>query len=266
MKLIVLGSGTSVPHPKRSSSGYWLEAGGGTLLLDCSVTALSRMLSEGVDWANLDSVWISHFHLDHCGGLPPLLAGLKHSAQMKTRRKPLTLCGPVGLGELIDRFSSVNNYKLLEQPFPLRIVEVEPLERFEIVPDLEAVAMSTPHTEESHAIHLRDLDGSTMVHTSDTGFTETLATFARMVDLLVIEASFPAHKPAEKHLDLAEAMYLIRKAAPKRAILTHLYPEWDSVDLETELGKFALRCEVVLAYDGMTVPISGARAEEAPGD
>jgi hypothetical protein len=40
MKFIVLGSGTSVPHPKRSSSAYWLETEKGSVLLDCSASAM----------------------------------------------------------------------------------------------------------------------------------------------------------------------------------------------------------------------------------
>ncbi|MBA2620274.1 MAG: hypothetical protein H0U87_03640, partial [Acidobacteria bacterium] len=61
MKFIVLGSGTAVPHARRSSSGYWLETStGGTILLDCSAAAVHRMAQEKLDWANLDAVWISH--------------------------------------------------------------------------------------------------------------------------------------------------------------------------------------------------------------
>ena len=28
------------------------------------------MAQEGLDWPNLDAIWISHFHLDHVIGLP----------------------------------------------------------------------------------------------------------------------------------------------------------------------------------------------------
>ncbi len=255
MQLTILGSGTTIPQPKRSSSGYWLEASGGTVLLDCSASAIHRILEEDLDWVNLDSVWISHFHLDHCGGLAPFLAGTKHAPQMKKREKPLWIFGPKGLEELIKKFDAVNNYKLFEQPFPLEIVEVELLEEFEIVTGLKAVAMSTPHTDESHAIHLREADDSTLVYTADTGFTNLLAAFARKVDLLVIEASYVKAKPVEIHLELAEAMHIIRKAEPERAVLTHLYPEWDDVDFEEEVAKFSPPCDVIEAFDGLRISI-----------
>jgi ribonuclease BN (tRNA processing enzyme) len=256
MRLTVLGSGTTIPHPKRSSSSYWLETSGGTILLDCSATAIRRSVDEGFDWTGLDTIWISHFHLDHVGGLAPFLAGTKHSEEMKHREKPLRIYGPQGVRGLLERFNGVNNYKLFEQPFPLEVIEVEPLEKFEIVEGVTAVAMSTPHTEESCAIHIRDADDSTLVYTADTGFTEILATFARKVDLFVIEASFPKDKPAQKHLEFAEAMFLIRKADPKCAVLTHLYPEWDAVDFDKEVKRFEPKCEVIEAEDGLRLTVS----------
>jgi ribonuclease BN (tRNA processing enzyme) len=253
--LTVLGSGTSIPHRKRSSSGYWLETSGGTVLLDCSATAIRRIGEEGLDWTELDAIWISHFHLDHCGGLAPFLAGIKHADEMKKRAKPLRIFGPPGLIRLINGFNDVNNYKLLEQPFPLEIIEIESLEKFEIVKGVEAVAMSTPHTEESHAIHIGDSDDSTLVYTADSGFTETLASFAGMADLLVIEASYPKDKPKLKHMELAETMFIIRKAKPKRAVLTHLYPVWDDVDFEKEIALYSAPCEVIQAVDGLRIAI-----------
>ena len=255
MKLTVLGSGSTVPHPKRSSSGYWLETGDGKLLLDCAAAAPLRMAQENLDWPNLDAIWVSHFHLDHCGGLAPFLAGTKHAEVIKERTKPLRIFGPNGLNRLIEGFNNVNNYRLLEQPFPIEIVEVAELEKFDILPGVEAVAMSTPHTDESHAIHLRDSDGKTLVYSADTGFTEVLGTFANAVDLLILECTFFNNKPIEKHLELAEAIYLIRKARPKRAMLTHFYPEWDEINFKEEIAKFEPLSEVIEAVDGLKLEL-----------
>lgn len=251
MKLVVLGSGTSVPHSERSSSAYWIETPGGRLLLDCGPTAAQRMADESLPWHELDAIWISHFHLDHVGGLAPFLFSTKHAPQTQSRTKPLRIFGPPGLRKLIAAFDGANNYGLLEQRFPIEIAEVEALERFRIVDDLDGVAMKTPHARESHAIHLASADGRTLVYSADTGYDVRFGTFARHVDLFLLECSFVRNKPVELHLELAEAIDLIRRAEPKRALLTHLYPEWGEVNFENliaEYGGGSARIE--LAYDG----------------
>ncbi len=256
MKLTILGSGSAVPHPQRSSSAYWLETASGTILLDFAASAIHRMAQEKLDWVNLDAIWISHFHLDHIGGLAPFLFATRNAPEMKERLKPLKIFGARGLEKLIKSFDEANSYKLFRQPFPVEIREVEPGEEFEILPDTRAVAMKTPHTDESLAVHIRCArEGKSIVYSSDTGFTKALGAFARAVDLFVTECSFFKDKPIEKHLELAEAMFLIRFAKPKKAMLTHFYAEWDAVDFAPEIEKFKPSCEVIEARDGLRVEI-----------
>jgi len=252
MELIVLGSGTAEPHPRRSSSSYWLRNGGGTLLLDCSASSIHRIAQEGLDWANLDAIWISHFHLDHCGGVAPFLFATRRASATRARKKPLRIFGAPGLRALIETFDGANNYRLFDQPFAVEIIEIEPLEKFQILDGVEAVAYSTAHTADSHALHLRENE-ATFVYTADTGFDETLATFARRVDLLLMECSFVRNKPVQKHLELAEAVQLVRRAEPKRAMLTHFYAEWDDVNFDEEVRRLSPGCEVIEAMDGLRI-------------
>ena len=254
MQLIVLGSGTSVPHPRRSSSAHWLATDAGAVLLDPSATAAHRAAQEGLDWAGLDAVWVSHFHLDHVGGLAPLLFGTKHAPQTQRRRKPLNVFGPSGTKRLLRAFDEVNGYELFEQPFPLEVREVAPRAEFEILPGLRARTFSTPHTRESLALRVEDAGGASLAYTSDTGYAEALAAFARGVNLFLMECSFFRESPLRTHLVLAEAMRLARVASPERVVLSHLYPEWDGVDLEAE-AKRLWDGETVEARDGLRLEI-----------
>jgi ribonuclease Z len=255
MKLVVLGSGTANPHPERSSAGFWLETSEAKVLLDISASVPHRLAQERLDWGSIDSIWISHFHMDHCLGLAALLFAARHAPETRKRTKPLRLFGGKGLEALIDKFNDAAGRKLYDQPFPLEVVEIEPLERFEIAPHLTAIALKTYHTDESFAIRVEDADGEVLVYTSDTGFAKEIATFSRGADMMIIESSFVKDKPMDRHLELAEAMYLINKARPKRAMLTHLYYEWNNVDLDLEVGRFEPVCDVLEARDGLRLEI-----------
>lgn len=254
MKLTILGSGTSVPHPQRAAPSYWLETSTGTVLLDASADAPHRMAEEQLDWPNLDAIWISHFHLDHIGGLTPLLFGMKWAPQTQNRTKPLRIFGPAGLRRLVEAVNDSNNYRLFEQPYRIEIVEVSGNENFELLPGLRASTLSTPHTEESLALGLKDADSKLFVYTSDTGFSENLALFAKDAGLLLMECSFRRNKPVQKHLELADAMRMAQDCEPEKMVLTHLYAEWDGVDLAAE-ARGLWSGETIEAKDGLKVDV-----------
>ncbi|HZM97872.1 MAG TPA: ribonuclease Z [Pyrinomonadaceae bacterium] len=254
MKLTILGSGTSVPHPARTASAYWLETSNGLLLLDMGSDTAHRMAQEQLDWPSLDAIWISHFHLDHMGGLTPFLFGLKWSPQTQDRTKPLRIFGPEGLRRIIEAVDNSNNYRLFEQSFPIEIVEVEPDADFQILPGIVANTLSTPHTPESLALRLNDEDSKLFVYTSDTGFSEDLVQFAKHADLLLMECSYRRNKPVQKHLELADAMRLAQACAPRQLVLTHLYSEWDNIDLAAE-ARTLWSGETIEAKDGLRLEI-----------
>jgi ribonuclease BN (tRNA processing enzyme) len=254
MKLVVLGSGTSVPHAKRASPAFWLETNSGSILLDISADAPHRMAQEGLDWTNLGAIWISHFHLDHMGGLAPYLFGTKWAPQTQDRTRPLKIFGPCGLRDLFAAIDDANNYRLLSQPFEIELVEVRPGSTFHILPNIVAKTIATPHTKESLALHLMESPSKSLVYTSDTGFSEELAPFAKDVDLLLMECSFRRNKPLQTHLELAEAIGLARAAAPKKLLLTHLYPQWDCIDLVSE-ARLLWSGETLEATDGLRLEI-----------
>lgn len=254
MKLTILGSGTSVPHPQRAAPSHWLETSKGTVLLDCGIDAPHRMAQAQLDWPNLDAIWISHFHLDHIGGLTPFLWGMKWAPQTQNRTKPLRIYGPAGLRRLIDAVNDSNNYRLFEQPFRIEIVEVEPNEDFDLLPEIRATTLSTPHTKESLALRLKDADSKLFVYTSDTGFSEDLALFAKDAALLLMECSFRRNKTVQKHLELADAMRVAHNCQPEKLVLAHLYAQWDNIDLATEARQLWVG-ETIEAKDGLVLEI-----------
>lgn len=257
MKLLVLGSGTSVPHPRRAAAAFWLETVGGTILLDCSADAPRRMAQENLAWTNLDAIWISHLHLDHCAGLAPLLFGIKWAPDIKQRQKPLRIFGCTGIRKLLEAIDQSHNYKLFEQPFPVEFHEfagTDSAHEIEIFRGVQTQIISTPHRPESLALRVTDADGTTLVYSSDTGYAESLGEFARAVDLFILECSFYRDKPTPKHLELAEAMKLAEIAEPQKVLLTHLYSVWDGIDLAAEAQKLWTG-ETIAAFDGLRLDV-----------
>jgi ribonuclease BN (tRNA processing enzyme) len=247
MQLVVLGSGTSVFHPQRASPAFWLQTEGGSLLLDCSADAPHRMARENLDWRNLD----------HCAGLAPFLFGIKWAPGIEQRRKPLKIAGCEGIKKLLKSIDDAHNYKLFDQKFEVQVEEVPPTatgKAFELLDGLQTEAISTPHRRESLALRITDQAGAILVYTADTGYSESVAALACDADLLIVECSFYRDKPTAKHLELADAMRIAQLAEPKRLMLTHLYPEWDKIDLEREAKKL-WPGETIEARDGLRLEI-----------
>ena len=56
-------------------------------------------------------------------------------------------------------------------------------------------------------------------------------------------------------------MRIAELAAPRRVLLTHLYPEWDEIDLEAEAKKL-WPGETIAARDGLRLEILSARTRQ----
>jgi ribonuclease BN (tRNA processing enzyme) len=226
------------------------------MLLDCSADAMHRMAQENLDWPNLDAIWISHLHLDHCGGLASLLFAMKHSPQTQSRRKPLKIFSCRGVERLLKAIDESNDYGLLQQPFPLKVREFAAPGQSEFAPfdGSRCEVFKTPHTLESLAMRLTNSENKSVVYSADTGVSEELAMFARGADLFLLECSFYENKPVQSHLNLAEAMHIAQLAGPRMLLLAHLYPEWDAIDLPAKAREF-WPGETIAASDGLRIEI-----------
>src|SRR5882672_8236652 len=72
MRLTVLGACGAWPEAGQACSGFLVEHDGFRLLVDAGYAIVPRLLRV-VDAAQVDAVYISHGHPDHCADLNPLL-------------------------------------------------------------------------------------------------------------------------------------------------------------------------------------------------
>jgi len=95
MDLLFLGTSSGTPTKTRNVTGLALieEQGRQWFLIDCGEGTQHQLLRTGLSVNDLETVFITHVHGDHCYGLPGLLA----SAGMHGRRTPLTVIAPLGV-------------------------------------------------------------------------------------------------------------------------------------------------------------------------
>lgn len=75
-ELVVLGSASQVPTRRRNHNGYLLRWGGEGILFDPGEGTQRQMLHAGLSATDLTRVCITHFHGDHCLGLPGIIQRL----------------------------------------------------------------------------------------------------------------------------------------------------------------------------------------------
>ena len=93
-----LGTGGSLPMPDRGLAALYLRVNGRGLLVDCGEGTQTAIRRLGWGFKYIDALLITHFHGDHCGGLPGFLLSLDKAE----RREPFHIYGNPGLRQVVD--------------------------------------------------------------------------------------------------------------------------------------------------------------------
>lgn len=117
LSVAFLGTGGPVPTALRGTASVLVTRGGDRLMFDCG-EGTQRQLRLSTGLVQLDQIYLTHFHLDHCLGLP----GLLKTYDLNDRSEPLALLGPVGLNRLLKDFSPL----IGRLGYELEVRELEP--------------------------------------------------------------------------------------------------------------------------------------------
>jgi ribonuclease Z len=120
LSIFFAGTGGSVPSARRGLPAVLIRRGGEQLLFDCG-EGTQRQLIRSIGLGDLDCVFITHFHADHWLGLP----GMLKSFALREREAPLSVYGPPGLHDLMERMRFVYGRRL---PYELSVIELAPTE------------------------------------------------------------------------------------------------------------------------------------------
>ena len=110
--LTVVGSGTLVPDPMRSTSSNLLVWAGRRYLIDVGFGTLAALTRMGIHPTSIHTVFLTHFHPDHIADLIPLLFTRNYTADVFVKK--LSIYGPVGLSEFINQMTSAYGEWLTE--------------------------------------------------------------------------------------------------------------------------------------------------------
>src|SRR5437588_6789989 len=96
LSVFFAGTGGSVPTAGRGLPALLVRRGGDRILFDCG-EGTQRQLVRSVGLAELDAVFLTHFHADHWLGLP----GMLKTFDLRGRERPLSIYGPRGLRDAV---------------------------------------------------------------------------------------------------------------------------------------------------------------------
>jgi ribonuclease BN (tRNA processing enzyme) len=240
VRLTVLGGCGAWPEAGQACSGFLVEHDGFRLLLDAGYAIMPRLLALA-DASQVDAVFISHGHPDHCADLNPLL---RARALRDDPPPPLPVYAPPGaLGAVL----ALDRPGMLADAYALH--EFAPGSRLGIGP-FAAVTRLLPHWEPNAGIRLA-AGGRVLAYTGDSGPDPGVAELARGADLLLADATYVDSVPADSRAYLSSASQAGGQAAGAgagRLVLTHL---WPGTDHQASIAAAAAR------YDGQISVAAG---------
>jgi ribonuclease BN (tRNA processing enzyme) len=223
-------------------------------LLDCGATSLTALKACGLDPGEIGTVFVSHLHGDHFGGLPYLIL----DGQFTRRTSPLTIAGPPGIGERLRQAMEVSfpGSSDAERRFAVEVVELTPGDPT-MADRLGVTSWEVNHPSGAPPLALRlSIGGTLIAYTGDTAWTDDLVTLADGADLLIAEAYY-YDKVIPFHLRYADLVAHRTELTSRRIVLTHM-----SADMVARARAGQLDDEA--AHDGLVIDLGPACAQRHP--
>ncbi|MDQ3886200.1 MAG: MBL fold metallo-hydrolase [Actinomycetota bacterium] len=223
MRLTVLGCSGSVPGPDSPASGYLVQGGGTSVVLDLGNGTLGAM-QRVLDPFDLDGVVLSHLHPDHCADVPSLIVYLRYNPASR-RRDALPLHGPSATLERIRAAYATDVDDRLVTDLS-DVLDFRPMDEAFCLGALEVGAVPVDHLCEAYGLRVRH-GGRVLAFSGDTGPCVGLDTLAAGADVLLVEASWPHgdDRPSGVHLSGQQAGEAAARGGVGRLLLTHV-PPW----------------------------------------
>ncbi|HUY00643.1 MAG TPA: ribonuclease Z [Candidatus Deferrimicrobium sp.] len=218
MKIILLGTGTTLPQKNRNAAGLLIQIFEDFLLFDCGNGILRQIENSGVDFTKIKFIFISHLHVDHISDLPILLKAILMRGELNN----IKIFGPSTIKRRIEVwFTEIYSYlnKILKK------IEIEEFNQNLIeTRNWKVQVFPVKHGIEAFGFKII-VDNKKIVYSGDTGFCEELIEAAKNADILIHECSYPTALGKEGHTTPLEVGQIANRSEVKKLVLTHFYPE-----------------------------------------
>jgi ribonuclease BN (tRNA processing enzyme) len=242
MDIRVLGCSGGWPAAGRACSGYLVGEGATRVWLDAGAGTLAQLLRH-VTMDDVDALWISHLHPDHCSDLGPLRNLLAYGRARGGR--PLTVLGPPGWPGWFE--AAVPDPAATRSAFEVReLVDG----RTEPIGDLRLTPAAVRHGITTFGCRVES-GRAVLAYSADSAPCDPLVDLARRADVLLCEAfrSLPGSGESDTVMTPEQAGSIATAARVGSLLLTHLHPDADP-------GPAAARARAT--YDG---PVDVARQD-----
>ena len=286
-ELVVLGTASQVPTRHRNQNGYLLRWDGEGILFDPGEGSQRQMLHAGVAATDITRICITHFHGDHCLGLPGIvqrlsLDGVKHPVHAHfpasgahfferlrhatvfyetadLRENPIQADGVIAEGKFgvleaarlshpVESFG----YRLVE-PDGRQMLPERLRERGITGPDVGVLQ----RTGRLGDIRLEDVSierkGQRFAFVMDTRLCDGVYALAEGADMLVIESTFLAEDTGFArdfgHLTAQQAARVAKESGVHTLVLTHFSQRYPEPERFAEEARKEFDGEIVVAAD-----------------
>jgi len=254
LEVIILGSGTFIPLPERSSPSILVRSKETNMLLDIGPGTLRQLQRIGLSFTMIDYIALSHFHPDHTADIIHFLFALRNIRP--SFKKPITILGPFGTKEFIRSLQSAYRGYI---NLPINMLRIDELGKKSkrTYNGLTILTYPVKHTPESIGFRIIEEEtGKSIAYSGDTGMCEDVIELIKGVDLAILECSFPEEYlrawNLDTHLSPSLAGKIASEAEVKTVLLTHLYPECLNIDI-IERCKAYYKGELIVAKDLMKI-------------
>ena len=256
MRLTVLGGSAAGVNTGQGSSGYLVETGETTLVLDLGPGTLPE-LRRHTDYRSLAGIVVSHLHLDHVLDLLALRFLLAYNPISAPDKLPLWL--PPNGDDFLRRAAAAFAQSGQEHDFFSGVFDVgeyDPSGCVEVGPATIRFC-PTVHYVPCWALTVdSDSEDARLLYTADTGPAVELTDFGQGAQVVVAEATLleAGSEPAATrgHLTAGEAADVASAVGAASLVLTHM---WEELGFDRYYEQAALRFSgrIEVAKPGLSI-------------